>query len=91
MITRLKMGLGVLEVPATNHVPGQYSLQLDVDHIRSADIAKGTATLEDLNGQTMTSISFSNVKRSKEGIILVPQPRDDPRDPLMSIRMKCSI
>ncbi|KAF2170128.1 hypothetical protein M409DRAFT_64484 [Zasmidium cellare ATCC 36951] len=57
------MGLGILEVRATRHVPG-------------------TATLEDLGGRTTSTTTLYNVKRSKEGIILVPQPSDDPQDPL---------
>jgi len=40
----------------------------------------GTATLEELDGRH--TITDDHVKRTKDGIILVPQPSDDPEDPL---------
>ncbi|TKA47820.1 hypothetical protein B0A55_13576 [Friedmanniomyces simplex] len=42
----------------------------------------GTATLEDLDGLHAGAPRHGHVKHSKDGIILVPQPSDDPRDPL---------
>ncbi|KAK0951135.1 hypothetical protein LTR91_025186 [Friedmanniomyces endolithicus] len=43
----------------------------------------GTATLEDLTEpHAGTAADHGNVKHGKNGIILVPQPSDDPRDPL---------
>jgi len=60
------MGLGVLEDRKLAQVPG-------------------TATLEALEGITRASDleDASNLKRAKDGIIiLVPQPSDDPDDPL---------
>ncbi|KAK4899000.1 hypothetical protein LTR27_003732 [Elasticomyces elasticus] len=42
----------------------------------------GTATLEDLDELNAGAPRHGNVKHSKDGTILVPQPSDDPRDPL---------
>ncbi|KAK1048601.1 hypothetical protein LTR74_017511 [Friedmanniomyces endolithicus] len=42
----------------------------------------GTATLEDLTEPHTGTPHHANVKHGKDGIILVPQPSDDPRDPL---------
>ncbi|KAK5110842.1 hypothetical protein LTR62_005553 [Meristemomyces frigidus] len=43
----------------------------------------GTATLDDLDELTAhSSRHAANAKRSKDGTILVPQPSDDPHDPL---------
>ncbi|PIA90915.1 Protein HOL1 [Cercospora beticola] len=44
----------------------------------------GTATLEDLNpaASLARGNDTSKLKRSKNGVILVPQPSDDPKDPL---------
>ncbi|KAK3633935.1 hypothetical protein LTR56_015545 [Elasticomyces elasticus] len=42
----------------------------------------GTATLEDLDELNAGAPRHGNVKHSKHGTILVPQPSDDPRDPL---------
>ncbi|TKA58770.1 hypothetical protein B0A55_12666, partial [Friedmanniomyces simplex] len=42
----------------------------------------GTATLEDLDELHAGAPRHGHVKHSKYGIILVPQPSDDPRDPL---------
>ncbi|KAK3677561.1 hypothetical protein LTR78_002411 [Recurvomyces mirabilis] len=42
----------------------------------------GTATLDDLDELTAGAPRHANAKRSKDGTILVPQPSDDPRDPL---------
>ncbi|KAK0939765.1 hypothetical protein LTR48_000220 [Friedmanniomyces endolithicus] len=42
----------------------------------------GTATLEDLTEPHTGTPHHGNVKHGKDGIILVPQPSDDPRDPL---------
>ncbi|KAK0836280.1 hypothetical protein LTR03_013804 [Friedmanniomyces endolithicus] len=42
----------------------------------------GTATLEDLTEPHTSNPHHANVKHGKDGIILVPQPSDDPRDPL---------
>lgn len=57
------MGLGVLDDKHLEHVPG-------------------TATLEDLDelavGAAREQAGRADVKRSKDGIILVPQPSDDP-------------
>nr|POE63550.1 protein hol1 [Quercus suber] len=41
-----------------------------------------TATLEDLNPLAATRSHQGHVKHNKNGIILVPQPSDDPNDPL---------
>ncbi|QIW99877.1 hypothetical protein AMS68_005395 [Peltaster fructicola] len=58
------MGLGVLDVKSTTHVPG-------------------TAAIEDLDELNVARKNTSgNVKYSASGIILVPQPSDDPNDPL---------
>ena len=57
------MGLGVLDDRNLEHVPG-------------------TATLDDLDelatGAAREQAGRAEVKRSKDGIILVPQPSDDP-------------
>ena len=45
------------------------------------DHMQGTATLEDLDPIAGAS-QHGNLKHSKDGIILVPQPSDDPNDPL---------
>ena len=42
----------------------------------------GTATLEDFD-QLAGAPRGEHVKRSKDGTILVPQPSDDPNDPLV--------
>ncbi|KAK0270537.1 hypothetical protein LTR35_014073 [Friedmanniomyces endolithicus] len=42
----------------------------------------GTATLEDFTEPHTGTPHHANVKHGKDGIILVPQPSDDPRDPL---------
>lgn len=47
-----------------------------------ADLFTGTATLEDLSEWTSGAPRSDNVKHSSDGIILVPQPSDDPNDPL---------
>ncbi|KAK6430289.1 hypothetical protein LTR95_013557 [Oleoguttula sp. CCFEE 5521] len=61
------MGLGVLEDHSTlEHVPG-------------------TATLEDLDelaAGVRAQSGQARLKTSKEGVILVPQPSNDPKDPL---------
>jgi len=60
------MGLGVLED-------------------RKLKVVPGTATLEDLEGSTLVAEleDAAHLKRAKDGIIiLVPQPSDDPDDPL---------
>lgn len=44
--------------------------------------SSGTATLEDLHPLAAAAAHQANVKHSKSGIILVPQPSDDPADPL---------
>lgn len=59
------------------------------DNVLSTYLDQGTATLEDLDGRTQSMASLYNVKRSKDGIILVPQPSDDPQDPLVSNGMHC--
>lgn len=44
----------------------------------------GTATLEELD-PLAAAPHGEHVKKAKDGTILVPQPSDDPRDPLVSI------
>lgn len=50
----------------------------------------GTATLEDLDpvASLARGNDTSRLKRSKKGVILVPQPSDDPKDPLVCRRQK---
>nr|POE51538.1 protein hol1 [Quercus suber] len=55
---------------------------LGVMESRSMRHVPGTATLEDLNPLAATKSRRGNVKHTKNGIILVPQPSDDPKDPL---------
>ncbi|KAF2156808.1 MFS general substrate transporter [Myriangium duriaei CBS 260.36] len=60
------MGLGIIEDRKLRHVPG-------------------TATLDELLGNALPGATpSSNLKRSKDKtpVILVPQPSDDPHDPL---------
>ncbi|KAL8740623.1 MAG: hypothetical protein Q9190_006698 [Brigantiaea leucoxantha] len=62
------MGLGILEPSTTGHVPGT-ALVLDDDH--------GTSQL----GGARTDLKYG---RDGSGpFILVPQPSDDPNDPLV--------
>ncbi|EME39285.1 hypothetical protein DOTSEDRAFT_75122 [Dothistroma septosporum NZE10] len=49
------------------------------DHVLSH--VPGTATLEDLDPRASTARGY-NYKKAKDGTILVPQPSDDPKDPL---------
>lgn len=45
----------------------------------------GTARLEDFDhGHVTIHKETANLKRTKDGIILIPQPSDDPNDPLVS-------
>ncbi|CAN8102762.1 unnamed protein product [Discula destructiva] len=66
------MGLGVLEDHAMDHVPGTSRYFDDPEHSLQRS-ANGTGT--------STGVS-PLVKTTAGGIILVPQPSDDPNDPL---------
>lgn len=50
--------------------------------VSAIDNLQGTATLEDFDPAAELR-GARNVKRDKDGIILVPQPSDDPKDPLV--------
>jgi len=54
----------------------------------------GTAMLEDLYKSQFDGTDTSHLKKARDGTILVPQPSDDPRDPLnwsMTKKMLCFI
>ena len=81
------MGLGILETRSRGHVPGG-SLQAFVHNNvqrRSTDKhAPGTATLDEILQTTNVASDDSSLKRSSGAnpVILIPQPSDDPNDPL---------
>ncbi|BGP31943.1 hypothetical protein JCM10296v2_003722 [Rhodotorula toruloides] len=50
-------------------------------HTREAHVP-GTSLLDDLKASPATQEQSTHLKRDKNGIVLVPQPSDDPRDPL---------
>jgi hypothetical protein len=83
------MGLGVLEDHKLPHVPGLYSMLRS--ELYSSSI--GTATLKDEDEGRDQPVNIDpNIKYDRTGpvpIILVPQPSDDPNDPL--VRLKPSI
>lgn len=70
-----KMGLWILETEKTR-----------------ATRVPGTCLLDDLHAVTAVSdadqAAAANLKRDKNGVVLVPQPSDDPRDPLNWPRLK---
>lgn len=61
------MGLGILEDGAMDHVPGTTRYFDDPEHVQYARSNAGLARA---------------LKTTDDGIILVPQPSDDPNDPL---------
>lgn len=81
------MGLGVLEPRTSEHVPGLKTscilCQKDVVLTRSA----GTSfVLDDASRPTLSQDTDAKLKYDRRGaipIILVPQPSDDPNDPLV--------
>jgi hypothetical protein len=77
-----KSGLGVLQDHKLQHVPGQ-SINRDGRYLLLTTLP-GPATLDDFDpaGELRGA---RNVKRGKDGIILVPQPSDDPKDPLVRL------
>ncbi|BGP07936.1 putative MFS-type transporter [Rhodotorula toruloides] len=50
-------------------------------HTRETHVP-GTSLLDDLKASPATQEQSTHLKRDKNGIVLVPQPSDDPRDPL---------
>ena len=81
------MGLGVLEAAAGEHVPGEmanHSMESRAKLICSA----GTSfVLDDASRPSQTVDLDTRLKYDQSGpvpIILVPQPSDDPNDPLVS-------
>ncbi|GAA6002434.1 hypothetical protein JCM10207_001117 [Rhodosporidiobolus poonsookiae] len=50
-------------------------------HTRAGHVP-GTSLLDDLKADATTQEGAAHLKRDKKGIVLVPQPSDDPRDPL---------
>ncbi|GAA6027286.1 hypothetical protein JCM8097_002559 [Rhodosporidiobolus ruineniae] len=54
---------------------------LENKHTRSGPVP-GTSLLDDLKASPAEQNGAAGLKRDKKGIVLVPQPSDDPRDPL---------
>lgn len=79
------MGLGVLESKYSQDVPGMKEIDLVGISTLTGNI--GTARLEDLDSQGNITVAqdHANLKRTREGIILIPQPSDDPNDPLVGL------
>jgi len=50
--------------------------------INTRSPAPGTVTIEELDQPDVPHAELHKLKRSPHGIILVPQPTDDPEDPL---------
>jgi hypothetical protein len=76
------MGLGVLEDRVLEHVPGKESDSLFSN--RPANDGIGTAyVLEDESRHIQQAEAGVHLKKDSAGTILVPQPSDDPNDPLV--------
>lgn len=95
--TTARMGLGVLEDHKLAHVPGKplppqcrSNSTRWMDTLADPVLRIGTATLEDLDpvASLARGNDTSRLKRSKKGVILVPQPSDDPKDPLVCKRQR---
>jgi len=91
------MGLGVLEDHKLAHVPGKplppqcrSNSTRWMDTLADPVLRIGTATLEDLDpvASLARGNDTSRLKRTKKGVILVPQPSDDPKDPLVCRRQR---
>ena len=86
------MGLGVLEDRRMEHVPGASSTAslLTAPLVdRSAYLSTGTAfVLDDASRPVDPNVADSGLKYDTSGkvpVILVPQPSDDPNDPLVRV------
>ncbi|KAK4995999.1 hypothetical protein LTR66_004292 [Elasticomyces elasticus] len=84
------MGLGVLDDTRLQHVPAT------IQWLRGQAgspwlIQTGTSTLDDVEQRTHSGTRDPNLKYSSgpDPVILVPQPSNDPNDPLVRLRI-CS-
>ena len=81
------MGLGILDDTKLQHVPGKKWEQTNAG-ITKLKLIAGTATVldDEVRLQEEHTVHDSNLKYDPTGqIILVPQPSNDPNDPLVRI------
>jgi hypothetical protein len=87
------MPLGILEDRKLDHVPGTVDLETNSTRLRLTNLA-GTAIVLDEEGGSSGEefVPDPNLKYDSTGrIILVPQPSDDPNDPLVGFNcLRCT-
>ena len=80
------MGLGILEPSTTGHVPGTKSFEEEYKSNRSNLILGTALVLDGDHGTSQLGGARTDLKYGRDGsgpFILVPQPSDDPNDPLV--------
>lgn len=79
------MGLGVLDDPHLEHVPGKLTHTLLSAGTRSDDVISGTSYVYDDASRPTDRGGIDSRLKHDGDVILVPQPSDDPNDPLVCI------
>lgn len=83
-----KMGLGILEDRVMEHVPGLSSMVYSLEGLPLTLIKGTTRYFDDPERPQIAREGITGLKCDTSGpvpIILVPQPSDDPNDPLVCL------